>query len=137
MFRCRKRHAMAGQKTQSKEVKPEEISTEDRRQIPIRYEKGSFYRVAAADGALLNVNPGGRIDIDFWYEKNPLPDYDLIELEPDGTYSRMTERKVEEGSIRHVEVGISMDYSAAKRFSILLRKVTDQIEKLLNLEESE
>ena len=55
-------------------------------ELPIHYVKSNFFRVVCADGAWGGFSPGGRLIINFYNERAPIP---LVQTHAVGTDGRL------------------------------------------------
>jgi hypothetical protein len=99
--------------------------------LRIEYQKSHAFRVIHADGAYGGTSPRLQLFIAFYSERFPLPKVLTYEADADGAPQAeiVAERESKEGVIREVEVGITMDITAAKGFITWLNERVLELEK--------
>ena len=85
-------------------------------QVAFDYIKGSYFRVAHADGVIGGVTPGGNIHMAFYSERGPIPQKEVRALLPDGTLGDVISDKmvVRPAIIREMDIDIVMTHAVAK-----------------------
>lgn len=96
---------------------PEEVQAEKR--FKSDYIKSNFFRVVHADGMYGGVTPSGNIHIDFWNDRQPIPQTVTNEVVvrgdgPPTIEEVQAERIGRQNVIREVEIGVVMDVGTAK-----------------------
>ena len=74
------------------------------------------------------------IDMHFFYERTPIPDQTIRELNDDGSVGKIISQSRSNGVIREVQCSINMDILTAKTFAKWLQEKIDAVEKLHTIE---
>ena len=96
------------------EVQPKMAEPEKPREIKFHYIKSNFFRTIHSEGVIGGVTPFSSIVINFYSERQSIPQIVTHELREDLTLGKEIERSGREGVIREVEVSVSMNLLAAK-----------------------
>lgn len=117
------------EQNEKKEVPSRELP--DR--VRFHYIKSNYFRIVHVDGAYGGITPGGDISINFYSERNPIPQITAHIIKPDGRLGEeIPEEKItRNGIIREVEVGAVLDLSTAKA---LITWLQDKIEVIENIQ---
>jgi hypothetical protein len=99
--------------------------------LRIEYKKSQCFRVIHADGAYGGTTPRLQLFIAFYNERFPIPQVLTYETSATGAPEReiITERESKEGFFREVEVGVTLDITAAKGFLSWLTEHVAELEK--------
>ena len=99
--------------------------------LRIEYQKSQSFRVIHADGAYGGTSPRLQLFIAFYNERFPIPKVLTYETSATGApLGEITaERESKEGIIREVEVGVTLDITAAKSFLAWLTEQVAELEK--------
>jgi hypothetical protein len=102
--------------------------------IRIEYIKSSAFRVFHADGAFGGVSPRLQLFITFYNERFPIPKVLTYQATSTGAPGDeiVSERESKEGVVREVEVGLVLDFSAAKTLATWLNEKVSELEKMRN-----
>ncbi|MBI1901160.1 MAG: hypothetical protein HYS13_08630 [Planctomycetia bacterium] len=101
------------------------------RQLRTDYIKSNFFRVIYADGVYGGLTPKGDIHIDFFNERQPIPQQTTYEVTGEGRLGDeiKQERKSREAMVREVEVGVVINTDLAKALVDWLQKKIEEKEK--------
>ena len=69
------------------------------------------------------------IDMHFFYERTPIPNKTIRELNDDGSMGKVIKQDRSDGVIREVQCSINMDILSAKTFVTWLNEKIESIEK--------
>lgn len=83
------------------------------KEINIHYIKTSSYRTYHVDGAYGGLTPKGDLYCEFFVERQVTPQSVVHEVENDGRLGKMKKKIGEDGFIRQIECGISLDINTA------------------------
>jgi hypothetical protein len=84
-------------------------------EVTFHYIKSNYFRVIHADGAMGGLTPRGELFFSIFNERSPLPDVTVQAVEKGQLGKEIIEqRKVSDGIVRELEVGILMDSNVAK-----------------------
>ena len=99
--------------------------------VRIEHQKSQSFRVIHADGAYGGTSPRLQLFIAFYSERFPIPKVLTYEASATGAPEReiVAERESKEGVIREVEVGVTLDLTAAKGFAAWIMKQVEELEK--------
>jgi hypothetical protein len=99
--------------------------------LRIEYKKSQSFRVIHADGAYGGTTPRLQLFIAFYNERFPIPQVLTYETSATGAPEReiISERESKEGIFREVEVGVTLDVTAAKGFLAWLTEHVSELEK--------
>ena len=99
--------------------------------LRIEYRKSQSFRVIHADGAYGGTSPRLQLFIAFYSERFPIPQVLTYETTETGALANeiVTERESKEGVFREVEVGVTLDITAAKGFAAWLNERIAELEK--------
>lgn len=99
--------------------------------VRIEYVKSQSFRVVHADGAYGGTSPRLELFIAFYNERFPIPKVLTYTPTPTGAPGQevISERESKEGIIREVEVGVVLDFAAAKGFADWLNERIAELEK--------
>lgn len=99
--------------------------------IGFHYLKSSLYRTVHADGAYGGMTPRGLIDVSFYSERRPIPNYLVHSITPAGALGPeiRDERISKSGVIRELEVGVIFDLASAKSFLEWFKAQVDELER--------
>jgi hypothetical protein len=99
--------------------------------VRIEYKKSQSFRVIHADGAYGGTTPRLQLFIAFYNERFPIPQVLTYETSATGAPERenISERESKEGIFREVEVGVTLDVTAAKGFLTWLTEHVSELEK--------
>lgn len=102
--------------------------------IGFHFLKSNQYRTVHADGAFGGLTPRGYIDVNFFSERKPIPNFTSHELGADGTVGpeNTAERISKDGIIREVEVGVILDLEGARSLIKWLADKVNTLEALTN-----
>ena len=97
--------------------------------IQYHYNMSNLYRVIHADGAYGGLTPYGYINMNFFAERNTIPESSIHPIEDGRLGEEILElRTGKKGIIREVETGIVMDVERAKVLVKWLRDKIDEFE---------
>lgn len=74
------------------------------------------------------------IDMHFFYERTPIPNKTIRELNDDGSMGKIIKQDRSEGVIREVQCSINMDIFSAKVFAEWLKEKIEAVEKQHKIE---
>jgi hypothetical protein len=99
--------------------------------LRIEYEKSRLFRVVHADGAFGGTTPRLGLFISFYSERFPIPRVLTYEVTSSGAPGAelSAERESKQGIFREVEVGVTLDFSAAKSLASWLNEKVAELEK--------
>jgi hypothetical protein len=95
--------------------------------------KSNYFRVVHVDGAFGGLTPQGRIFVSMYSERGPIPEIVSHTVTQGGLSigeEIKTERQSKDGIIREVEVGLSIDVTAAEALHKWLGEQIETIKKL-------
>ena len=97
--------------------------------LRFHYIKSNYFRVIHADGAYGGVSPRRTIQINFYSERQPIPQLTVHGVAGDGALSGELpdERVVRDGIVREIEAGVIVTLEAAESLRDWL---SDNINKL-------
>ena len=81
--------------------------------IEFTYQKSPDYKAHLVEGIVGGITPKGKISIDFFNEKSPIPDSVTHELSNNGILGKEVNRKGKKGIVREIESGIYLDIPTA------------------------
>jgi hypothetical protein len=98
--------------------------------VKFHYVKSNYFRVIHGDGAFGGLTPRGELFLSIYSERAPLPDVTVQAIENDQLGPEIIEqRKVSDGIVREMEVGIVMDLAVAKSLIDWLTKRVEIVEE--------
>lgn len=105
---------------------------EERKSIKFIYNKTSNYKTYMVEGVVGGLTPKGKIFIDFFNEKIPIPNFVEHEI-IDGELGKEIQRDTTKGIIREIDCGIYLDVPTAIVFSNWLQDRIKEYEKKTKL----
>ena len=100
-------------------------------EVTFHYVKSNYFRVIHADGAMGGFTPRGEVFFSIYSERAPLPDVTVQAIENGQLGKEIIEqRKVSEGIVRELEIGVVMDLTVAQSLVTWLNeriKVAEQM----------
>lgn len=110
----------------------------DRAKYKSDYIKSNYFRVIHADGVFGGLTPRGYIQIDFWSERQPIPQQCSYELVVDGDGMSLgpedlAARVARDAVVREVEAGVVLDIELAKSMITWLQEKVTVLEKLKSI----
>ena len=100
-------------------------------EVTFHYVKSNYFRVIHASGALGGFTPRGELFFSIFNERAPLPDVTVQAIENGQLGKEIIEqRKVSEGIVRELEIGVVMDLTVAQSLVTWLNeriKVAEQM----------
>ncbi len=102
---------------------------EEKKTIKFIYNKTSNYRTYTVDGIVGGLTPKGKIFIDFFNEKMPIPNITDYELLEGGQLGKEVRNDTAKGIVREIDCGIYLDIPTAIVFSNWLKDRIDEFEK--------
>jgi hypothetical protein len=103
---------------------------EGARRVQFHYKKSNFFRVVYSEGAWGGISPSGRIVVNFFSERAPIPRRQTQTIFPDGTMGPVVTAEQKKGVMREVEVAITMDLDHAKNLHQWLGQHIERLEHL-------
>ena len=98
--------------------------------IKFIYNKSSNYRTYNAGGVVGGITPKGKIFIDLFNEKSPIPESVIHEISEEGKLGKEIERKSNGGVVREIECGILLDIEIAMVISDWLNDRIKEFKKI-------
>jgi hypothetical protein len=99
-------------------------------EIQFFFELDRDYRSIACNGAWGGITPRGDIHVDFFIEKQGVPESVTQRVAEDGTLGAISEMKPEKRIVRRLQVGILMTAEEAKNLVKFLSDKIEQLEKV-------
>jgi len=118
----------------------EKNDPETTREIKFKYMFSQDYNPVFVTGAHGGVTPRGDIVVNFFMERQPLPNYVTNQIAEDGKIGKELNRHPEDNKrtiLRFVEVGIVLDIKGAKSIAEFLQKHITSYEQHFTLEHEE
>lgn len=100
-------------------------------QVQFHYVKSNFFRVVYAEGAWGGLSPAGRIVINFYNERAPIPLLQTVAVNPDGSLGAIVTAEGKSGILREVEVAVTMDVDHARELHKWLADKIGQYDQLV------
>ncbi len=103
------------------------------KKIKCKYIFSDKYNPKYINGAQGGISPQGEIVINFYMERNALPNSQTYQIESDNIASKEIESEpsdLKNSFVRIIENGVIMNYQSAKEIHKWLGKHIDELEKL-------
>ena len=97
-------------------AEPSKPNSPEERIIRAHYIKSNHFRVIYSDGVIGSITPSGNLQINFFSQRNPIPQLMTYRVDAAGHVLGETkeERVQREGVVREVEVGVVMTIDEAR-----------------------
>ena len=82
------------------------------KQLTFDYLKSNYFRVIHADGAVGGVTPSGNIQVNFWSQRNPIPQQVVHAMSESGLGVELS-RTQRAAIVRELEAGVVFDVTTA------------------------
>lgn len=102
-------------------------------QIKIFYEKSPQYRTIHADGVWAGLSPQGGVQLAFFSDVRPTPDYTLHDLTPQGAIGNQVDKIEKDGIVRETEMMAILSPRIAEELIDILRKMLDEVARIKEL----
>lgn len=109
----------------------------DLTQIPIYYERSRHYRTINADGVQVGITPRASVQLMFFIETKPTPEYVVHKVTPEGALGDEIERVEKKGIIRETQMSVVMTEATIIQVIDLLQKMVKQLESFRQPEKAE
>ena len=100
------------------------------KQVRFHYIKSNEFRVIHVDGAHGGITPRGNIFAALYSVRAPIPQMTVHNLKTDGTLDDEVERKVRDGIVNEVEVGVMFDLASAEAFHAWLEEKIAKLKEM-------
>ena len=100
------------------------------KEIEIHNKVSSAFQQINVDGAYGGITPSGKINLNFFSERYPIPKSTFFEIKNDKLIKKVRDSsESKKGIIREYNFGIYMDLRAAKGLSLWLQECVKNMEK--------
>jgi len=97
--------------------------------VDIFYDESPQYRIVYSDGAWASITPNLELQVVFFKNLAPTPEYVRQAVKEDGSLGEELERVVKQGISREYEVTVVMNKNVAREVLSLLTRLADQADK--------
>ena len=113
-----------------------EMEKKKKSKIDFIYQKNNGYKNHHVDGAVGSLTPKGLVHLNFFIERNPIPQIISFELTENNTLGNEVGRSSKTGIIREIETGIIVDIPTAKAIVKWLNEKIDEHSKVFKSEKN-
>lgn len=108
------------------------MDSQDKEKLTFHYIKSPQYRVSHADGAHGGITPPGKIQMNFYSERTPIPQTTFHEINEDRSLGAELEKERigKTGIIREIDTTIIIDINTAKNLVEWLNQKIQTIEAI-------
>lgn len=99
-------------------------------QIKIFYEKSPQYRTIGADGIWAGISPQGGVQIAFFTDIRPTPDYTAHIVTTEGRIGDQIDKLEKDGIVRETEVMIVLRPQVAEQLIGLLQQMLGEVKRI-------
>ena len=102
--------------------------------IKFHYSRTPSYRNYHVDGVFGGLNAKGNLHIELFNEKNPLPKTVTQEITKSGVFGKEIKREQQDGILREIECGLTLDIQTAISLRSWLDTKIKQFEEIIKKE---